>query len=415
MATKWIKTTFPGVRYREHPDRRHGVKRDQYFVIRFKLEGKDVEESIGWASEGHTASAAFETLAELKRNIKSGTGPRTLAEKRALADQARQEAERVKALEARERIPFADIWTEYLAQAQADRGEKALEREVSIYSLWIRPSIGPQPLNKVTDYHLEKIKSNMLKAGRAPRSIQYCFAIIRQVFNFAISRDMFSGINPVKPKKKSQVKLPAIENKRTRFLTREEADQLLDALREVSTEVHDHALISLQTGARASEIWKLRWADVNLETGILTLLDTKNKKSRPAYMTGPVKAMLRARRPANPDPSALVFPSRTGGRIGQVSSTFDRTVDKLGYNAGIKDRRHKVTFHTLRHTFASWHVQNGTDIYVLKELLGHSTIQLTERYAHLGENASQAATNNFDRALNTGTGKVLDFNKAANQ
>jgi len=69
--TKWIKTTFPGVRYREHETRKHGIRRDQYFTIRYKLNGKDKEEGIGWATEDWTAAKTYDRLKELKENRKN--------------------------------------------------------------------------------------------------------------------------------------------------------------------------------------------------------------------------------------------------------------------------------------------------------------------------------------------------------
>ena len=65
VMAKWIKTNFPGVRYREHPTRKHGKRRDQYFTIRYKLAGKDREEGLGWASENWTAAKAYDRLKEL--------------------------------------------------------------------------------------------------------------------------------------------------------------------------------------------------------------------------------------------------------------------------------------------------------------------------------------------------------------
>ena len=75
MAAKWIKTNFPGVRFREHPTRKTGVKRDQYFTIRYKLAGKDKEEGLGWASQNWTATKAYDRLKELKEMLRLTADP----------------------------------------------------------------------------------------------------------------------------------------------------------------------------------------------------------------------------------------------------------------------------------------------------------------------------------------------------
>ncbi|MDI6797923.1 MAG: hypothetical protein QMD09_13310, partial [Desulfatibacillaceae bacterium] len=109
MSRKRQKTTFPGVRYREHPTRRHGVKPDQYFFVRYKLDGKDKEEGLGWASSGWTAARAYERLSELKANQKQGQGPQSLKEKRVLA-KAQREAEALEVEQAvKEAVTFADF------------------------------------------------------------------------------------------------------------------------------------------------------------------------------------------------------------------------------------------------------------------------------------------------------------------
>jgi integrase len=148
----------------------------------------------------------------------------------------------------------------------------------------------------------------------------------------------------------------------------------------------------LKTGWPASP-----WADVDLAGGVLQLKDTKSNKNRPAFMTAAVKAMLQAR--TKSAPADLIFPGRNGKKIVQASDTFNRAVDKLGLNEGITDRRQRVTFHTLRHTFASWLVERGTDIYTVQELLGHSDLKLTARYAHIGENSLRAAVAQLGGAL----------------
>ena len=96
-------------------------------------------------------------------------------------------------------------------------------------------------------------------------------------------------------------------------------------------------------------------------------------------------------------------------------------MEDLGLNKGITDRRQRVYFHTCRHTFASWHVTAGTDLYTVKELLGHSVIAMTERYSHLAPGTLQNATRTLERAIESAgqkkakaeadTGQVVNFNK----
>ena len=74
-----------------------------------------------------------------------------------------------------------------------------------------------------------------------------------------------------------------------------------------------------------------------------------------------------------------------------ISNSFARVVDEMGLNKGVKDVRQKVCFHSLRHSYASWLVEQGVDLYVVKELLGHSTLALTERYSHLANDTLQNA------------------------
>ena len=387
------KTIYPGVRLREHPIRKFNGKPDKYFFIRYRYQGKLKEEGIGWASEAWNASKASQVLAKLKESIKLGEGPQTLAEKRRVLKEKREAEQAKKEREARENITFGHIFlNQYSSTAENNKGEKSNRREKDLFNLWISPVIGNLPLKDISAFHLERIKKNMSDAGRSPRTIRYALAVIRQVFNFAKFNNLYSGETPV-----SKVRMPQEDNKRYRYLSHEEADRLLEYLALKSPQVYDMALISLHCGLRAGEIFSLTWRDLDFENGSMFIRDTKSNRNRTAFMTQAVKERLKTKNTGEKD--NLVFPGKGGIKISSISDTFDRVLKDLGLNIGVTDRRQKVVFHTLRHTYASWLVESGVDLYVVKKLLGHSTIAMTERYSHLGNNTLQNAVKVFEKTL----------------
>jgi integrase len=391
METKWKATKFRGVRFYRHPTRKHGVQFDRYFSIRFARDGKVVEEGLGWASEGWSEQKAALTRAELKEAVKTGAPETSLRERREKARKIREE-------KARSRATFADYWEEsYLSRAEADKGKETMIRERSIFKKWLSPLLGAVPLTAVSPLHLEKLKHEMKKAGKAPRSIQYALAITRQVFNDAKRHGAFTGENPVR-----RVKIPKVDNRRLRFLTREEAGGLLHELRETDGDTWAMALLSLHLGLRFGEIAKLTWGDVDFDRGHVIIRDPKGGRTRFAHMTKGVREMLLDRAPG--ELSALLFPQKTGTVRREIGETFENVVERLGLNEGREDRRDRATFHSLRHTFASWLVQSGEDLYVVGQLLGHRTPSMTARYSHLAPENTRAAMRRFEAILATSEG-----------
>ena len=93
----------------------------------------------------------------------------------------------------------------------------------------------------------------------------------------------------------------------------------------------------------------------------------------------------------------FVFPDVNGNKIVSVSGACARAVDAIGLDEGITDSRMKVVFHTLRHTYASWLVEKSVALYTVKELIGHSSLPMTERYSHVGENALTSAIRKLEK------------------
>lgn len=399
----YVKSKFPGVRFREHPTRKHGVRPDRYFFIRYKLNGRDKEEAVGWSSEGWTEAKAAARLAELKEAQRTGNGAVTLAAKRAQAEAERHAQEEARLAREREGVTFAQVFQgAYLEHARGNKKPNSVRTEVTLFKHWLKPVIGPLPLKSVAPIHLEKVKKRMREAGRSPRSQEYTLALVRQVFNFAKAGDIFVGPSPVE-----KVKAPKKDNRRTRFLTPDEAETLLEALKERSVDVWGIALVSLNAGLRAGEVLALTWTDVDFENGHLLVKDTKSGRNRQVPMTAEVRDALEHRR--EQAKSVFVFPADNGERSATVSKTFARTVADLGFNTGVTDPRQKVVFHSLRHTCASWLVQNGVPLITVGRLLGHSTTAMTERYSHLAPDHFRQAVDTLEAVRSARRAKVVSI------
>ena len=93
--------------------------------------------------------------------------------------------------------------------------------------------------------------------------------------------------------------------------------------------------------------------------------------------------MLKRRKAEAREGQGLVFPSKTGESMGQISATFMRTIDDLGWNKGVTDPRQKIGFHSLRHSYCSWLAMAGVPLHTLAQLSGHETMSMVQRYSHL--------------------------------
>ncbi|NTW88587.1 MAG: site-specific integrase [Desulfobulbaceae bacterium] len=353
------------------------------------------------------AQKATKIRSEITQNIKEGKGPQTLSAKRELVEAEKKELEQQKQKESKEQFTFGQLAEMYLDWAKANK--KSWEDDVQRYNRHLKPFLSKKPLKTISPFALEKLKSDLQKKATigskkgeeahtlSPATVKHCLVLVRQMFNKAEAWGHFLGSNPVK-----KVKLPTLNNKRLRFLCYEEADMILQELKKRSQTTHDLALLSLRTGARFDEMAKLTWQDIDFNNGLIHL-EGKNSETRQAFMTPDVVEMFERRKEnLPPEQSELIFQSRKdGGKINKVSHAFWRTIEDLGFNKGITDTAQKVVFHTLRHSFASWLALQGTPIYTIKELMGHKTMTMTERYMHLAPDQKREAIDKMMLGVST--------------
>jgi integrase len=372
-----ISTSTKGVKYREHETRKHGKQKDRYFFIRYTFDGKDKKEALGWASEGWSEKKAAEYLFELKKNQRTGEGARTLAEKREQAQKQKEEEAAKTKKEESKVITFAQLHEKYLPFHKMKTEKKTWQNDEIFYNNYFKATLADKPIEKISLDDLQAIINEALEAGKSPATAKHMKAVLRQMFNFAIEHELYTKKNIA-----AKIHILAFDNRRTRFLTIEEVQMILKALKAKSPQVHDMALLSMLSGAREGEIFSLQWENINFNTKFMTLVDTKNNnKTRHLPMTQEIEKLLKTMRQENS--TGLVFTTKDGNPIKYLSKTYARTIEELGFNKKITDKRQRVVFHTLRHSYASWLMMEGADLYVVKELLGHSTTAMTERYSHL--------------------------------
>lgn len=145
--------------------------------------------------------------------------------------------------------------------------------------------------------------------------------------------------------------------------------------------------VAVHTGMRRGELLNLKWENVNLEQGIITLTDTKNHERRDIPMNQTVKNTLSSLERK----SIYVFPNGKEKGFVDLRESFGTALKR----SGITDFR----FHDLRHTFASNLVMVGEDLNTVRELMGHKTLNMTLRYAHLAPGKKVKAVNVLDKVF----------------
>jgi len=149
---------------------------------------------------------------------------------------------------------------------------------------------------------------------------------------------------------------------------------------------------------RWGEIAALRGEHINLKAGTIRIQDAKGGEDRTAYITPSAAAAFKGVPLLS---GKLIFPSRTGEIRQAPSDTFERCVTALGLNEGVNDRRDKVVFHTLRHTFGSWLAMSVVPLYTIAKLMGHSDQVTTQRYAHLCPDVQRQAIEHVQRIFHS--------------
>lgn len=370
MADRIKSKKYQGVYYRESKEVKHQGKPDKIYWITWYHAGKKQWLKMGSASRGISEEYAHRKRIDIMNRLDLGENPDLLTRKKAVALDA--------------------IVSAYFDWREAEG--KHTKEDRCRYALHTKPAIGTVAVSTITPERLDALKTELLKKLSAT-TVKKIFSLLRAAINHAIKRKKFSGSNPFSAQ--ANFSMPREDNMGERFLTPKEAVALLSELEKRSTQLYHMAFVALHTGMRATELFGLKGSDINKKDYIATIT-AKGGERETVFLPPDVLAVLNSYCTTH---DALLFPKSGGGRIKNISDTFNRAVDALGLNDSgeftlnekgkripikITDSRRRVWFHTLRHTFASWLAQSGdVGIYELMKLMRHKRIEMTLRYAHL--------------------------------
>ncbi len=249
---------------------------------------------------------------------------------------------------------------------------KSYATNISVFKNHILPKFAKTPMNMIKKQDVMQLHCDMVqKKHLAKATANKVLIFLSSAYNVALEYEV-EGVsqNPTKG-----IKEYKLNNQRQRYLTKEEAQRLLDAINQTEQNIHLKYIVPMLilTGARKGEVLRARYEDFNLNQLTWTIPISKSGKKRILPITPQLLELYNSIPKTNGE---YLFASPvTGKPYVSIYNSWNSARTK----AGLKD----VRMHDLRHSFASALVNSGRSLYEVQTLLGHSTSTMTQRYAHL--------------------------------
>jgi integrase len=274
------------------------------------------------------------------------------------------------------KITFGEPGTKYMEYAKANkrswlRDEQMLESLTNFLG-------SERQVNEIYPADIEGFKLYRRKEVSGS-TVNRELALLKRMLNRAIDWDLYLGSNPVR-----KVKFFQKINMGFRTLTPKEENRFLAS---ATPYIRDIAVFALNTGLRIGEILSLTWKSVDLENNLLSVFAHKTNKIRTVPINTDARRVLEYWALGRKG-EFVFYNHETGKPFVDLKAGFALACRKSGIEG--------VTWHTLRHTFASRLVTRGVDIVTVQQLLGHSTVTVSMRYTHTNLDAKRNATQKLE-------------------
>ena len=285
----------------------------------------------------------------------------------------------------------------YIRDVLPSKGAWCLKAQA--YQLeWWKARLGPYVLADITPALIAQTRDELAatptkrkKKTRSNASVVRYMAVLSHCFTMAVKEWGWMDDNPMR-----KVSKPQEARGRVRFLSDSERAALLAACRRSGNPyLYDVVLLALSTGMRKGEIMGLRWDAVDFQRRMITLEHTKNGERRGVPLVGPVYDALQERNRIRRIDSPYVFPAPF--RYGKEPQPIDIT---SAWRVAVKRAKlEDFRFHDLRHSAASYLAMNGASLAEIAAVLGHKTLQMVQRYAHLSDAHTSKVVERMNMAI----------------
>ena len=276
---------------------------------------------------------------------------------------------------ASKRHTLAEMVDRYLREVLPRKSASSIYMQTQQLRWW-KAHLGHHVLADVTPALIAEYRDKLASEDDTCRSnatVRRYLAALSHAFTTAVKEWGWIDHSPLR-----NVSKPKEPRGRVRFLSDQERERLLDACRESENRyIYPVVVLALSTGARKMEILRLTWNDIDFRRQVITLQETKNGERRVLPLTGHALAVLSCHAKVRRTDSHFIFPSRNGKQSFDIRRAWEAALRK----AGVPDFR----FHDLRHSAASYLAMNGASLAEISEVLGHKTLAMVKRYAHLSD------------------------------
>ncbi len=270
----------------------------------------------------------------------------------------------------------ADMIDRYLSTVKLT---KVQDGHIGLHLRRWKEEIGYTVLADIDSDTITKIRDKLLNEDvngkpRSPTTVIKYMASLSTVFTVAVQDWGWLDDNPMR-----NIKKPKAARGRVRYLNDDERERLLAACKDSRNKnLYLYVILAISTGMREGELFSLKWQDVYLDGEYLILHETKNDERRRVPVTGHALELLKEYAKERRTDTELLFPSNKDPQKPINVATAWTTARK---EANINDFR----WHDLRHCTASYLVMDGANLAEIAEILGHKTLQMVKRYAHLSD------------------------------